>query len=338
MHKAAGLGDIDGKHLAEARRLLQQALGQQFDGHRMGALGDADGDHLRTEHQNVAPLNGVLLIGGVQQRDPAVLRVVLEDIPGEQGLPAPGVREHPVDGDPVPDAGEGIPGEVEVGHGINDKGIVVVQVVGEIFPAIAPDLRLSDARHHLQDHVFGGHAGEIVGDHAGTLLTVDAGLTDIVQDELALHSLVGERLRRQVLQIDHLGAAVPKHLAELVVLLLGQLEIGDVVEEQPLDGVRHKVFQFLPRPMEQHPPERTNLRPHLDGGGVHWITSSIVKNCSHCRLAYDFQKGRGKCMQICNCRRQQAEEGEKQTAQSRTRREKTRKKAAGICRRLGKTG
>ena len=195
-----------------------------------------------------------------------------EDILGEQRLPAAGDGGHFVDGHAGADGGEGVPGEVKVGDGVEDEGVVVVQIIGEVFPAVAPDLRLADALHHFFHHVFGGHAPEVLQYHGGALFPPDARFRQILPEELFLYVRVGEGFRRQVGEVHHLRPVLPQQVAEGVVLLPGDLQVGDVVKQQALDILRHQVLQLPARPVEQHPPERADLAAHVNGWLVHAIT------------------------------------------------------------------
>ena len=272
MHEGPVFGDVKGQHLGKAHLGGEKPLGQQLNGPGLGALGDADGHHLGGEHQDVAPLHG----GGggpvVVHRGALVLGVVGEDILGEEGLPPPGDGVHSVDGYPVAHGGEGVPGKVQVGDGVQDKGIVVFQVVGEVFPPVAPHLGLAQPRHHGRDHVVGGHGQKVVGDHGGALGAPHPRLGDIRPDKLLLHRSVGEGLAHQVGEVHHLHAVVPQQPTEGVVLLLGDFQIGDVVEEQALQILRHQVFQLAPGAVEQHPLQGANFAFDVNGRLTHAIT------------------------------------------------------------------
>ena len=272
VHKRPVFGDVEGQHLGKAHLGGQKPLGQLLNGPGLGALGDAHRHHLGGEHQDVAPLHG----GGggavIVHRGALVLGMVGEDILGEEGLPPPGDGVHPVDGHPVADGGEGVPGKVQVRDGVQDKGIVILQVVGEVFSSISPHLGLAQPGHHGGDHVVGGHGQKVVGDHGGALAPPHPRLADILQDKLLLHPGVGEGLGHQVGEIHHLGPVAAQQLTEGVVLLLGDLQIGDVVKEQTLQIVRHQIFQLAPGPVEQHPLQGADLAFDVNGRLTHAIT------------------------------------------------------------------
>ena len=83
---------------------------------------------------------------------------MLKDEPAEQGLPVPGDGVHFVNGYAGADGGEGVAGEVEVGHGIYGKGIALLktgQMVAET-ASLLSQVTAADARHH------GGHHGTVI--------------------------------------------------------------------------------------------------------------------------------------------------------------------------------
>ena len=110
-----------------------------------------------------------------------------------------------MDGHAAADGGKGVTGEVEVGDGVEDEGVAVVQIVCEILFAVAPDLRLPHAGHHLFHHVFGGHGPEVVQHHGGALFAPDARFGDILPDELILHLRVGQGFCHQIGEVDDFG-------------------------------------------------------------------------------------------------------------------------------------
>lgn len=62
---------------------------------------------------------------------------MLKDEPAEQGLPVPGDGVHFVNGYAGADGGEGVAGEVEVGHGIYGEGIALLKT-GQVVTETAP--------------------------------------------------------------------------------------------------------------------------------------------------------------------------------------------------------
>lgn len=53
-------------------------------------------------------------------------------------------------------------------------------------------------------------------------------------------------------------------LGEGVVFRLRLLEIGNIVKQQPLQILRHEIFQFLSRPVQQDLPQPPDLRGIMD--------------------------------------------------------------------------
>ena len=83
---------------------------------------------------------------------------MLKDEPAEQGLPVSGDGVHFVNGYAGADGGEGVAGEVEIGHGIYGEGIALLktgQVVTETAPLFS-QVAAADACHH------GGHHGPVI--------------------------------------------------------------------------------------------------------------------------------------------------------------------------------
>ena len=83
---------------------------------------------------------------------------MLKDEPAEQGLPVSGDGVHFVNGYAGADGGEGVAGEVEVGHGIYGEGIALLktgQMVAETAPLLS-QVTAADACHH------GGHHGPVI--------------------------------------------------------------------------------------------------------------------------------------------------------------------------------
>ena len=137
--------------------------------------------------------------------------------------------------------------------------------------AFAGDLRHGDAGHGLEHQRSGvPDAQQIFLQQLCVALGRAARLTDHILDELLPQPfLSSQRLRRQILQIDHLNAAFPQSSGKLIMLLLGRRQIRDIVKQQLLQRIRRKMLQLRPRALEQHLFQRTDLTFHTDR---HFIT------------------------------------------------------------------
>ena len=228
MHKAAGLGNVDGQNLLKT--CFQQLLCQYLDGERLCALRNTHRSHLRTEDQNVAALQRMLQRPGIKPLYVLITGMIPENIISKESLPVSGLAVHPVQGDAAADTGEGIPGEIQVWHGINDEGIVAFQIVRQIFLAVSVDLRFPDTGHHLQHHVSGGKVHKIVHHPPDPLFAPDAGILQIVQYKLLPQIVAAKGLCGEILQIDHLYPLLCQQLGKPVMLLPCQRQIWNIVE------------------------------------------------------------------------------------------------------------
>ena len=78
--------------------------------------------------------------------------------------------------------------------------------------------------------------------------------------ELPPNAVLGDGLHHQVREIEHLHPLLPQAGGEGVVLALGRLQVGNVVEEQPLQVLGHQIFQLPAGPVEHHLPQPPDLR------------------------------------------------------------------------------
>ena len=119
------LGDVEGQDLLERLADGQHRVGEFVDAVLLGALGNAHGNDLRGQDQDVPALQGAVLSPVIPLGRVLVDRVVLENEFSKQGLPVPRHRVHPVEGNAGADGGEGVTGEIQVGHGVDEEGIVL---------------------------------------------------------------------------------------------------------------------------------------------------------------------------------------------------------------------
>ena len=159
-------------------------------------------------------------------------------------------------------AGEGVTGEVQVGHGVHHqivrRGHQILEGVG---PGGIAHLLQGDALHGLFHQ---GLALEVAGEVFQALVLPAAGLDVALIQPLAqegLHQLgiEAEHVRHQILQVHHLGAVVPENLGEGVVLLLGHSQEGDVVKQKLSQGVGGQVQQLTAGTVQQHLFQRVDL-------------------------------------------------------------------------------
>ena len=97
---------------------------------------------------------------------------------------------------------------------------------------------------------------------------LEAALGDVAVDE-QLASIGGrvDRLGDQLVEVEHLDALLGEHPGEGVMLALGSLEEGDVVEQEPVEAVGREVEQLIPRPVQHDRAQRTDLGERVEDAG-----------------------------------------------------------------------
>ena len=261
-----GLGDVEGQHLPERTAVGEDGLRQGVDRVLPGALGDANRQYPGRQHQNVAALQGGTLPPVIPPGHVFVLRMMLENEFAEQRLPVPGGGVHLVEGHAGADGGEGVPGEIQVGQGVHREGIAVLHS-GEVVPQAAarrPQLIFADARHHGGHHRPVAHGPQVFFQHSPCPGVLHAGFVQELMQEVLPHLGAGQGLRHQVGEVHHLHALLAQAVGKGVVFLLGLLQIGDVVEQQPFQVLRHQVFQLSAGAVQQHPPQAPDLGGIMD--------------------------------------------------------------------------
>ena len=73
-----------------------------------------------------------------------------------------------------------------------------------------------------------------------------------------------ERLGEQLLEVEHLDAAVGERVGERVVLLAGALDPEDVVEQQRVLVAGRQALELEVGPVEDDTPQRADLRPDVE--------------------------------------------------------------------------
>ena len=198
--------------------------------------------------------------------------MILEDVLAVQGLAVTRDGIHTVQADAVADAGERVAGEVQVGHRVDDQIALFVAVsadhvvegdgrsVGQV------DFALGDASHgllHELEIVLDGV--EILTDDAGHSLALDAGLLDVLIEELFASTRMSlESLGDELLEVKNLGALLAQNFSETVVLGLSNLQERHVVEQQTLELVRRKVQQFVARTMQANLLKLTDFARYMN--------------------------------------------------------------------------
>gem|GEM_PF-5672465 len=214
----------------------------------------ASGQHLVVDVEDVAALDvervvAAVVLGGALQHG-----MMREDVLAVDGLAVAGLGVHAVDGHAVADHRERVAGEVQVRHGGHDHlgglGNQVHQRVG----LVGVQLGEVDALHRLQHEVLGVGVVllHVVEDDLLVAIRADAGLFDPLLEELLAQLGVGlENLSHEVFQVKHFDAVVAQSLCERVMLLLGDLQERDVVEQQLLERVRRQVQKLFTRAVQQ---------------------------------------------------------------------------------------
>ena len=190
--------------------------------------------------------------------------MVLEDELAEEGLPVPGDGVHPVEGHAGADGGEGVPGEIEVGHGIHGKGIVIPLSREEVPqpPAALAQLALADAGHHGGDHLPVRHFAQILLQALPHPGVPDVRLVQELAEKRLAHLAAGDGIDHQVREVHHLHPLLAQALGEGIVLLLRLPQVGDVVKQQPLQILRHQVLQLSAGAVQQdlfQPPDLAGI-------------------------------------------------------------------------------
>ena len=257
VHHGAVVGDVEGEDAVDLGIAVpEDVLGHNVDGGSLGALGDAHGQGVLVDVEHVATLGVERGVATEVQGDVLVIRVILEDVLAVQGLAVAGDGVHAVEVHAVADDRERVAGEVQVRHRVDDEvglGLGVHQgVEGGGAHQGQLDLGLGQTGHGLLDELEVVLDGvELLADDLGHLLALDAGLGDVLIEELiasAGHRV--EDLGDELLEIQNLYALVAKDLGKGVVLLLSDLEERDIVKEQTLKLERRKIQQLLAGTMQ----------------------------------------------------------------------------------------
>ena len=202
------------------------------------------------------------MVGGVAtvpQRGALVLGMILEDVLAEQGLAVTRDGVHVMQHDALADDRKRVTGEVGVGHRVDEQvGLGVLILADEVRKQRGAcggqvELVLAQAGDRLVDELLGVADGVQVLLHGSkhVLATKARFLQPLLGVLLASTRLGVKRLGAELLEVQNLNALLTKNLGKAIVLLLRNLEEGDVVEEQAPQIVRSQVEELLTRTMEQ---------------------------------------------------------------------------------------
>ena len=172
-----------------------------------------------------------------------------------------------VQADAVPDAGKGISRKIQVRNGRHQKTGAGAGQIGQLTALGREDLPVGHALHGLLNQPQGIPDGlQVFQQRLPISQGIVACLGDGVGDELLLQCLVrGQNLCGQILQIDDLCAAGTQQRGKFVVLLLGPVQVGNVVKQQLLHGIGAQMLQLPPGTLQQHLLQWTDLTFYTDG-------------------------------------------------------------------------
>ena len=273
VHEGTAVGDIESQHPSEAAaRVPEETSGGGFDAVGTGALGNADGERVLCEHQHVAALQAAVEVPVIVAGDqPRKVRVIAEEIVGVQSLPPAGGVAHPVEEHALAHGGEGIPGEIQVRHGVHDQ---IIGRGGHILEGIGlhvAHLREGDALHGLLHQSLALIVGadvidELVLPALGADLPFNEPLTEERLQQLGIEP---QHLRHQILQVHYLNPLAAQGLGKGVVLGLGHPEKRNIVKQQFSQPVRRETQKLPTRAVQQHLAQLADLV--MDADPLHCI-------------------------------------------------------------------
>ena len=272
MHERPGAGDFKSQHRVDLGALVgEDGRCQLLDGLRLSPLGDTHSQHPAAQVQDVPALDPEILVRRIVQRHlPGVVRMMPQHIVAVQGLPVAGGREHMVQAHAPADAGEGVPGEIQVGDRRHQEPGPGVHQAGQPSLLVGEHILIRHALHGFQHQLQGVLDIQQIPlqvapvSHGGA-----AGPADGLLHKPAAQLLVScQHLGRQVLQIDHLRPVVPQDLGKAVVLPLSAVQIGNIVKQQLAHGIGAQMLQLPARPLQKHPLQRADLAFNANGHGI----------------------------------------------------------------------
>ena len=172
---------------------------------------------------------------------------------------------HPVEGDSGAYGRKRVPGEIQVGHGVDEEGVIIgaeAQVVGELPRLEAPDIAFPHPGHHGIHQRAVVHLRKIVLKNLPDTVVFQPRLIQELLCQLPPDIRLGKCLLHQIPEVYHLRPVVPQALGKGVMFRLSHLQVGNVVKQQPLQIFRHQIFQLLARAVEHdffQPPDLAGI-------------------------------------------------------------------------------
>ena len=159
-----------------------------------------------------------------------------------------------VNGSLPADDRERISGKIQVRDRIKKKPVLPLHQLRKRLPVSHPQFRGGNACHRLKyQRLFFPDRHQI----RGQFILEVAGLAPSLQDQLAYELLFQLRLSPQglcheVAEIDDLHPLAPERIRKGVVFFSRRFEVGNVVEEKPLQFFWDQMFKFFTRFVQQH--------------------------------------------------------------------------------------
>ena len=170
----------------------------------------------------------------------------------KQGFPISGCGMHFMQGHTCANGCKGVTGKIQVGHGVNGKGIVClcrIQVVAE-FHTCSLQLTFPYTCHHSRNHFLIRHTAQIVLQQVPCAWFFHTRLVQKLAQEFFSHLLVGNRRRYQFSQIHHFYTLFTQTGCKCVMFPLGFPKIGNIIKQQAFQIFGHQVFQFRTRTVQ----------------------------------------------------------------------------------------
>ena len=176
------------------------------------------------------------------------------------------MRAHVMDVDAAADACARIAREIQIRHRIRIKRIVRRNIVGKMGRLKRRHLALAYAADHILHHLTHRHLRQIRKQRLRHRFARDIALHDKVADECLLQLFGVKRLRQLVHVVDDLHAVFAQQIRERVMLLLCDLQIRNVVEQEPCKIIRHQPVDLVADAVQQNLIQLADLGKITDSG------------------------------------------------------------------------